>query len=46
MSFERERPAKVDSAVLYGWIPLLLAGLLVVVTALRSRKRLDSYRGI
>ncbi len=36
----------VDIDVRYGWIPLLLAGLLVIVTALRNRSRLDSYRGV
>lgn len=37
---------KVDTSVLWGWLPLFAAGILVVVTALRSRRRLDSYRGL
>lgn len=38
--------AAVSLSVRFGWVPLLLAGVFVIVTALRNRSRLDSYRGV
>ncbi len=38
--------ANVALSVRFGWILLVLTGAFVIVTALRNRSRLDSYRGV
>lgn len=38
--------AGVALSVGFGWIPLALAGSFVIVVALRSRSRMDTYRGV
>lgn len=38
--------ARVSLSVGFGWVPLLVVGLFVIVVALRSRSRMDTYRGV
>ena len=40
------RADEVDFVLRLGWVPLTLAGALVLVLTLRARKRIDSYRGV
>ncbi len=39
------RAVQVDVQILFGWVPLLIAGVLTLIFTFRARSRIDTYRG-
>ena len=40
------RALRVNASLGFGWIPAVLAGVLILVVTLRARGRIDTYGGV